>query len=100
MPQEGSSGSEEMVLDQLDRRRAGQRAPPSEAVVGSSPPPSLTCSAAVGSPPAAVLTEQEGRTHAVYTTVYPTAEGLQQVLDMGVEEGARSSIDQIADALG
>lgn len=48
----------------------------------------------------AVLTEQDGRTHAVYTTVYPTAEGLQQVLDMGVEEGARSSIDQIDDVLG
>jgi len=34
-------------------------------------------------------------TRAVYTTTYATAEALQQVLDMGVEEGARASIDQL-----
>ncbi|SOC58341.1 SRPBCC family protein [Ornithinimicrobium cerasi] len=37
----------------------------------------------------------DGGTRAVYTSTYDTVEALQQVLDMGVEEGARSSIDQI-----
>ena len=40
----------------------------------------------------------EGGTRAVYTSTYDSAEALQQVIDMGVEEGARSAIDQI-DAL-
>jgi uncharacterized protein YndB with AHSA1/START domain len=34
-------------------------------------------------------------TRAVYTSTYDTAEGLQQVMDMGMEEGARSAINQI-----
>jgi uncharacterized protein YndB with AHSA1/START domain len=34
-------------------------------------------------------------TRAVYTSSYASAEDLQQVLDMGMEEGARSAIDQI-----
>ncbi len=37
-------------------------------------------------------------TTATYTTVYETAEALQQVLEMGMEEGSRESINQI-DAL-
>jgi uncharacterized protein YndB with AHSA1/START domain len=36
-----------------------------------------------------------GGTRAVYSAVYATAEGLQTVLDMGMEEGARSAINQI-----
>ncbi len=34
-------------------------------------------------------------TIATYTSRYDTAEALQQVLDMGMEEGARAAIDQI-----
>ena len=34
----------------------------------------------------------------MYVTSYTNREGLQTVLDMGVEEGSRSAIDQI-DAL-
>lgn len=41
----------------------------------------------------------DGGTRAVFTSVYETAEGLQQVLDMGVEEGATGSINQIDDFL-
>lgn len=41
------------------------------------------------------FTEQDGRTQAVYVTSYASREGLQTVLDMGVEEGSRSAIDQI-----
>lgn len=37
----------------------------------------------------------EGGTRAVFTSVYATAESLQQVLEMGVEEGATSAINQI-----
>lgn len=37
----------------------------------------------------------DGGTRAVYTSTYDTAEGLQQVLDMGVVEGATTSINQI-----
>lgn len=41
------------------------------------------------------FSETEGGTRAVYTTTYASAEALQQVLDMGMEEGARSAIGQI-----
>ena len=41
----------------------------------------------------------EGGTRAVYTSVFETAEALQTVLDMGVEEGATSAINQIDDFL-
>ncbi|GAA5159719.1 SRPBCC family protein [Ornithinimicrobium tianjinense] len=41
----------------------------------------------------------ESGTRAVFTTTYDTAEALQQVLDMGVEEGATSAINQIDDFL-
>ena len=41
----------------------------------------------------------ETGTRATYTSVYDTAEGLQQVLEMGVEEGATSAINQIDDLL-
>lgn len=41
--------------------------------------------------------EHEGGTRATYVSIYPTAEGLQQVLDMGVVEGASSAINQIDD---
>jgi uncharacterized protein YndB with AHSA1/START domain len=37
----------------------------------------------------------DGGTRAVYTSTYDSAEALQTVLDMGMEEGARSSINQI-----
>ncbi|MFC0315732.1 SRPBCC domain-containing protein [Gordonia phosphorivorans] len=37
----------------------------------------------------------EGGTRAVYTSVFPDAESLQQVLDMGMIEGATSAINQI-----
>lgn len=38
-------------------------------------------------------------TIATYTTVYPSAAELQQVLDMGMEEGSRAAINQIDDFL-
>ena len=41
----------------------------------------------------------DGGTRAVYTSTYATLEALQQVIDMGVEEGARLAIDQIDDLL-
>lgn len=37
----------------------------------------------------------EGGTRAVFTSVYASAEELQQVLDMGMEEGATTAINQI-----
>lgn len=37
----------------------------------------------------------DGGTRAVFTSAYASAEAMQQVLDMGMEEGARSAIDQI-----
>ncbi|GGK55850.1 SRPBCC family protein [Ornithinimicrobium pekingense] len=37
----------------------------------------------------------DGGTRAVFTSTYSSAEALQQVLDMGVEEGATSAINQI-----
>lgn len=45
------------------------------------------------------FTESEGGTTAVYTSTYSTAEALKQVLDMGVEEGATSAINQIDELL-
>ena len=44
------------------------------------------------------FTPAEGGTVAVFTTTYATAEELQQVLDMGMEEGATAATNQI-DAL-
>ncbi|HUF96705.1 MAG TPA: SRPBCC domain-containing protein [Ilumatobacter sp.] len=44
------------------------------------------------------FTEVDGTTKATYHGTYASAEGLQQVLDMGVVEGASSAINQI-DAL-
>ncbi|QOR70147.1 SRPBCC domain-containing protein [Ruania alkalisoli] len=41
----------------------------------------------------------DGGTRAVYTSTYATAEALQQVLDMGMEEGATLAINQIDDFL-
>ena len=38
-------------------------------------------------------------TRATYVTTYATAEGLQQVLDMGMEEGSTSAINQIDEFL-
>jgi uncharacterized protein YndB with AHSA1/START domain len=40
-----------------------------------------------------------GGTRAVFTSVYTSADDLQRVLDMGVEEGATSAINQIDDHL-
>lgn len=37
----------------------------------------------------------QGGTRAVFTSTYATAQDLQTVLDMGMEEGARESINQI-----
>ena len=37
----------------------------------------------------------DGGTRAVFTSTYDSADALQQVLDMGVEEGATSAINQI-----
>lgn len=41
----------------------------------------------------------DGGTRATYTSVYATAEALQQVLDMGVVEGASGAINQIDELL-
>jgi uncharacterized protein YndB with AHSA1/START domain len=41
------------------------------------------------------FTPHEGGTRAVYVSTYESAEGLQQVLDMGVVEGATGAINQI-----
>ena len=45
------------------------------------------------------FTEHNGRTRATYVSTYETAEALQQVLEMGVAEGARAAINQIDDLL-
>ncbi len=42
-----------------------------------------------------VLEPVEGGTRATYTSTFATAEALQTVLDMGIEEGATSAINQI-----
>jgi uncharacterized protein YndB with AHSA1/START domain len=42
-----------------------------------------------------VLEATDVGTKATFTMRYATAEGMQTVLDMGLEEGARESIDQI-----
>ena len=39
--------------------------------------------------------EREGGTRAVFTSTFGSAEAMQTVLDMGMEEGARSAINQI-----
>jgi uncharacterized protein YndB with AHSA1/START domain len=41
------------------------------------------------------FTERDGGTRATYVSTYESAEALQQVLDMGVIEGASSAINQI-----
>ncbi|MBW0089617.1 SRPBCC domain-containing protein [Pseudonocardia sp. KRD-184] len=41
----------------------------------------------------------DGGTRATYTATYASAEGLQQVLDMGVVEGSTSAINQIDELL-
>ncbi len=41
------------------------------------------------------FTATDRGTHATYTSTFATAEGLQQVLEMGVEEGATAAINQI-----
>lgn len=43
------------------------------------------------------LADHEGGVRATYVSTYATAEDLQKVLDMGVEEGASSAINQIDD---
>ena len=45
------------------------------------------------------FTESGGTTLAVFTATYRTAEDLQQVLEMGVVEGASAAINQIDDLL-
>ena len=41
--------------------------------------------------------EHHGGTRATYVSTFESAEALQQVLDMGVVEGASSAINQIDD---
>ncbi len=43
--------------------------------------------------------EHDGGTRATFVSTYATAEALQQVLDMGVVEGASSAINQIDDLI-
>jgi len=43
--------------------------------------------------------ESDGQTTAIYISTYDSAEALQQVLDMGVVEGASSAINQIDELL-
>jgi uncharacterized protein YndB with AHSA1/START domain len=43
--------------------------------------------------------EHEGGTRAVYVSTYASAEALQQVLDMGIVEGASLAINQIDDLI-
>jgi hypothetical protein len=45
------------------------------------------------------FTEHNGVTRAVYAAKFASAEGLQQVLDMGVVEGSTSAINQIDDLI-
>lgn len=42
-----------------------------------------------------VFESTDAGTRATFTSTYATAEALQQVLDMGMEEGAREAINQI-----
>ena len=43
--------------------------------------------------------EHDGGTRATYVSTFPSAEALQQVLDMGVVEGSTSAINQIDDLI-
>ncbi len=43
------------------------------------------------------FTARDGGTRATYVSTFESAEGMQQVLDMGVVEGATSAINQIDD---
>lgn len=45
------------------------------------------------------FTEHDGSTRVVYRSTFETAEGLQQVLDMGVIESATAAINQIDELL-
>lgn len=45
------------------------------------------------------FTERDGGTRSTFVSSYESAEALQQVLDMGVVEGATSAINQIDDLL-
>lgn len=45
------------------------------------------------------FTDHDGGTRATFVSTFATAEGLQQVLDMGVIEGATAAINQIDDLL-
>jgi hypothetical protein len=46
------------------------------------------------------FTAHDGGTRATYVSTYESASALQQVLDMGVVEGATSAINQIDDLVG
>lgn len=58
------------------------------------PNPSMPVSTSVFS-----FSERDGKTVATYTSTYASAETLQQILDMGVIEGASSAINQIDELL-
>jgi uncharacterized protein YndB with AHSA1/START domain len=45
------------------------------------------------------LTGHDGGTRATFVSIFASAEALQQVLDMGIVEGASSAINQIDDLL-
>ena len=45
------------------------------------------------------LAEESGRTTLTAVTTFASQEGLQQVLDMGVEDGTRQAMDQMDDVL-
>ena len=45
------------------------------------------------------LAEEAGRTTLTAVTTFASQEGLQQVLDMGVEDGTRQAMDQMDDVL-
>ncbi|CCH76627.1 conserved hypothetical protein [Nostocoides japonicum T1-X7] len=46
-----------------------------------------------------VFEDHDGGTRATFTTVFDSAEDLQKVLDMGMEEGSRQAINQIDEFL-
>src|ERR687894_510369 len=47
----------------------------------------------------ATVVDHDGGTRAIYVSTYESAEALQQVLDMGVVEGASLAINQIDDLI-
>ena len=88
------------VLRLLDHHRCRRHpaASPSTTASPSTPPsrPTPTCRCRATTTPSP---RSSGGTRATYVGTYASAESLQQVLDMGVVEGATSAINQIDDLL-